>query len=48
MELGYRNTQGDIIAITGTNGKTTCTELITAMLKNAQINADYYGNIGNF
>lgn len=46
LELGYRNTQGDIIAITGTNGKTTCTELITAMLKNAQINADYYGNIG--
>lgn len=46
LELGYRNTQGDIIAITGTNGKTTCTELITTMLKNAQINADYYGNIG--
>lgn len=46
LELGYRNSLGDIIAITGTNGKTTCTELVTTMLKNAQINSDYYGNIG--
>lgn len=46
LELGYRNVCGDIIAITGTNGKTTCTELVTQMLKNANINADFYGNIG--
>lgn len=46
LELGYRNLSGDIIAITGTNGKTSCTELVTQMLKNANINADFYGNIG--
>ncbi len=46
LELGYRNSLGNIIAITGTNGKTTCTELITTLLKNADINSDYYGNIG--
>lgn len=46
IELGYRNLFGDIIAITGTNGKTSCTELVTKMLKNANINADFYGNIG--
>ncbi len=46
LELGYRNALGDIIAITGTNGKTTCTRLITKILKNSGINSDYYGNIG--
>lgn len=46
LELGYRNTLGDLIAITGTNGKTTCTELVTKMLKDAGLKADYYGNIG--
>ena len=46
LELGYRNFKGDIIAVTGTNGKTTCTRLITEILKNTGINADSYGNIG--
>ncbi len=46
LELGYRNFKGDIIAVTGTNGKTTCTRLITEILKNTGLNADSYGNIG--
>lgn len=46
IELGYRNLSASIIAITGTNGKTSCTELLTKMLKNADIDANYYGNIG--
>lgn len=46
IELGARNCSGDMIAVTGTNGKTTCVQLITHILKNTGINADYYGNIG--
>lgn len=46
LELGYRNLLGDVIAITGTNGKTTCTRLLTEILKATGVNADYYGNIG--
>ncbi len=37
---------GNIIAITGTNGKTTTTYLTGAILKNAGLDADVCGNIG--
>lgn len=45
IELGFRNVKGKLIAITGTNGKTTTTSLIQHILKN---NRDVYvaGNIG--
>ena len=34
------------LAVTGTNGKTTTTELITALLKANALHAEYAGNIG--
>lgn len=46
LELGFRNIEGSMIAVTGTNGKTTCVELLTKILKNASIDAESYGNIG--
>lgn len=39
--------RGKIIAVTGTNGKTTCTALIAHLLRNAGLNAVSAGNIGN-
>lgn len=47
MELGYRYCKGKIIAITGTNGKTTVTTLIGKMLKDGGLNTIVCGNIGN-
>jgi UDP-N-acetylmuramoylalanine--D-glutamate ligase len=47
MEFGYRFCKGRIIAITGTNGKSTVTTLIGAMLKDARLDAVVCGNIGN-
>ncbi|MGN0837473.1 MAG: UDP-N-acetylmuramoyl-L-alanine--D-glutamate ligase [Pyramidobacter sp.] len=38
--------KGKIIAVTGTNGKTTCTSLIGHILKHAGLNAAAAGNIG--
>lgn len=46
IEIGYRLTQGKIIAITGTNGKTTTTTLAEEILKNSGIEAIAAGNIG--
>ncbi|MHB8511218.1 MAG: UDP-N-acetylmuramoyl-L-alanine--D-glutamate ligase [Actinomycetota bacterium] len=46
VELGYRMTQAPLIGVTGTNGKTTTTEMVTAILKHADINAVSAGNIG--
>jgi len=46
MELGYRYAEADIIAITGTNGKTTCTALTGAIFKNTDRNTYILGNIG--
>lgn len=46
LELGFRNIEGDVIAVTGTNGKTTTVELLTYMLKQSGLQANYYGNIG--
>ena len=47
MELGYKYCKGRIIAITGTNGKSTVTTLIGEMLKGQEIDTVVCGNIGN-
>ena len=46
IELGYRFVRAPLIAITGTNGKSTTTSLIGAMLKADGANAFVGGNIG--
>ncbi|MEZ0535665.1 UDP-N-acetylmuramoyl-L-alanine--D-glutamate ligase [Caldicellulosiruptoraceae bacterium PP1] len=47
VELAYRYCKSNkIIAITGTNGKTTTTTLTTELLKNAGYNVKMCGNIG--
>jgi len=47
MELGYRFCKGKIIAITGTNGKSTVTTLIGDILKCGGKDTVVCGNIGN-
>ena len=47
MELGYRYCKGKIIAITGTNGKSTVTTLIGEILKDGCKDTVVCGNIGN-
>ena len=46
IEFAYRQTQAEIIAVTGTNGKTTTTELIGEMLNNFERKVIIAGNIG--
>jgi len=46
IELASRFLRGRIVAITGTNGKTTTTTLIGAMLKDAGMRVQVGGNIG--
>ncbi len=46
IELASRYLKGRIVAITGTNGKTTTTTLIGELLKNAGIQTQVGGNIG--
>jgi UDP-N-acetylmuramoylalanine--D-glutamate ligase len=46
IELASRFLRGRVVAITGTNGKTTTTTLIGEMLRDAQINVQVGGNIG--
>src|SRR5436190_16409949 len=46
IELASRFLRGQIVAITGTNGKTTTTSLVGEMLKDARINVQVGGNIG--
>ena len=46
MEYGFRHFRGRIAAITGTNGKTTTTELTAFLLKRAGFDAETAGNIG--
>lgn len=46
LELGYRYWKRPILAITGTNGKTTTTALVTHLLQKCGIRAVSAGNIG--
>lgn len=46
LELGYEMTRGDLLAITGTNGKTTTTTLLGEIMKNAGRTTHVVGNIG--
>lgn len=46
VELAYRWTRHPIVAITGTNGKTSVTALVTAMLGASGVRAVAAGNIG--
>jgi UDP-N-acetylmuramoylalanine--D-glutamate ligase len=47
IELASRFLRGRVVAITGTNGKTTTTSLIGEMLREAHLNVQVGGNIGN-
>ena len=47
VELASKFIQEPIVAVTGTNGKTTTTELLGQMLKNSGISVFVGGNIGN-
>ena len=46
IELAYQNSSTPVIGITGTNGKTTTTELVAAMLTGAGMRTVAGGNIG--
>ncbi len=46
VELFASNTQKPIVAITGSNGKSTVTSLVTAMAKSAGVKAYAGGNLG--
>ena len=47
LEFAYRYQKGKIIGITGSNGKTTTTNLIYHVFKNAGLNVGMAGNVGN-
>src|SRR5580765_907833 len=46
VELAYRFLKGKVVGITGSNGKTTTTTLISEILKNAGVKTQVGGNIG--
>lgn len=46
LELAFRHTVTPMVAVTGTNGKTTVTTLITEMLTRSGLRAKAVGNIG--
>ena len=46
LELGYRTAKGLLVAITGTNGKTTTTTLVGEIFKNLGKRTYVVGNIG--
>ncbi len=46
IEFGYRYCSSPIVAITGSNGKTTTTQLIFHLLRQAGIEAKMAGNVG--
>jgi UDP-N-acetylmuramoylalanine--D-glutamate ligase len=46
IELAYRLSPVPLVAVTGTNGKTTVTALVTAMLVASGVRAEASGNIG--
>lgn len=47
IELAYTYGKGDVLAITGTNGKTTTTALLGEIMKNYAESVFVVGNIGN-
>ncbi|HBA64390.1 MAG TPA: UDP-N-acetylmuramoyl-L-alanine--D-glutamate ligase, partial [Lachnospiraceae bacterium] len=47
IELAYALGQGDVLAITGTNGKTTTTTLLGEIMKACRESVFVVGNIGN-
>ena len=47
VELAYTDGKGDVLAITGTNGKTTTTALLGEIMKNYKESVFVVGNIGN-
>ena len=47
VELAYTYGKGDVLAITGTNGKTTTTALLGELMKNYKECVFVVGNIGN-
>lgn len=47
IELGYQAEKGTVLAITGTNGKTTTTTLVGEIMKDAGKEVFVVGNIGN-
>ena len=47
VELAYENGKGDVLAITGTNGKTTTTSLLGEIMKCWKDSVFVVGNIGN-
>lgn len=47
IELAYTYGKGDVLAITGTNGKTTTTALLGEIMKNYRESTFVVGNIGN-
>lgn len=46
LEFGFWFTSADVIAVTGTNGKTTTTHLINMALNKLRFKAGEYGNVG--
>ncbi len=46
IEMAYRYAKGDVLAITGTNGKTTTTALLGAIMKAYRSETYVVGNIG--
>lgn len=47
IELAYQLSKGRVVAITGTNGKTTTTTLVGKLMKNYYDSVFVVGNIGN-
>lgn len=47
IELAYQASRGDVLAVTGTNGKTTTTALLGELMKSAGRETYVVGNIGN-
>jgi UDP-N-acetylmuramoylalanine--D-glutamate ligase len=46
VELAYRHIRGRILGITGSNGKTTTTELVAEMLRAGDLRGHAAGNVG--
>ena len=46
VELAYQTGKGEVLAITGTNGKTTTTALLGKIMKDARPSVFVVGNIG--